>query len=67
MKFSNIWKAYASSLVGVIIGIISAAGTALYNNNLDWKAILVGAVPALVLATTDVLKEVQKSLNSESK
>lgn len=62
MKLSNIWKAYASSLIGVVIGVLASAGTAIAQNSFDMKAIMVGAVPAVLLATTDVLKEIQKDL-----
>lgn len=60
MKFSNIFTAYKSTLLGVAITGLTALAQALMNGPVNWKAIGVAFAVNCILALTDILKEAQK-------
>lgn len=62
MKLSNIWKGWLTTLLGVLITVLTALATQLSTGELDWKAISAVALPALVLALTDLLKQTKATI-----
>lgn len=60
MKFSNIFGAYRSTIIGLAITILTSVYTALQAPPINWKAIGSAAILAVILAVTDILKEKQK-------
>lgn len=62
MKVSNIWKAWLSTLIGVLIPVLTAVGTSAATGKVNWEIVTAVGVPAFILAVTDILKELQKSL-----
>ena len=64
LNLKNVSKAWVSTLIGVAVGIVSSAATAYADGSFSWKAVAAAVVPAVALAVTDVLKEVQKELSA---
>jgi 1,4-dihydroxy-2-naphthoate octaprenyltransferase len=62
MKFSNIWKAMGTTLIGALVPIITGAMTAMINGSIDWTAVKASLIPAILLALTDALKEIQNEI-----
>ena len=66
MKFSNIWKAWISTVVGLLIPIFSGVATSLIEGSIDWSAVKTSLIATGLLAVTDLLKELSKNINPPS-
>jgi uncharacterized membrane protein YfcA len=64
MKKSNISKAWKSTLLGICLGILTSASTVLAQGEFNWKSVLAGAIPAIILSVTDFLNEIKKDVES---
>ena len=64
MKFSNIWKAWATTFIGALIPILTGVLTNAVNGTTDWTAVKTALIPALILGFTDALKEIENEINS---
>jgi hypothetical protein len=60
MKFSNILKAYKSTLLGIAITVTTSLAQALTAGPINWGVIGASAGATVLLALTDILKEEQK-------
>lgn len=65
MKLSNVWKAWMTTLIGALIGILTLAAEMFMNGTFTWKTFLVAAVPFVIGAFTDLLNEVKKEITHE--
>lgn len=66
MKFSNIWKAWLSTLVGLLIPIVTGVATQLVTGTVDWTAVKTSLIATAGLAFTDLLKELNKTITPEA-
>ena len=62
MKFSNIWKAWLSTLIGLLIPIFTGIATQVITGSIDWTAVKTSLIATAILAVTDLLKELTKGL-----
>ncbi len=62
----NILRAGFSTLLGVIIGLLTTAVGWIANGHFDWKTFTAGMLVAVVMAVTDILKEVKKGLDEDA-
>ena len=62
MKFSNIWKAWASTFIGALIPIVTGIVTDLVSGSIDWTAVKTALLPAIILGLSDALKEIQNEV-----
>ncbi len=66
MKFSNIWKAWLSTLVGLLIPIVTGIATQLVSGSVDWTAVKTSLIATAGLALTDLLKELNKTITPQA-
>jgi hypothetical protein len=66
MKLSNIWKAWLSSLLGLLIPIITLCVSDLFTGSINWTAVKASLAPALALLVTDILKEIQNEITPKA-
>jgi hypothetical protein len=60
MKFSNILKAYKTTIIGLAIPVVTAIVQVLTAGPVSWKVIGSAVAAALLLAVTDLLNEAKK-------
>lgn len=66
MKLDNIWKAWISTLLGLLIPVITGIVTMVSSGNgVDWKAVKMSLIATGLLALTDLFKEIQTKLNEK--
>ena len=66
IKTSNIWKAWITTVIGLFIPIITTAGTKIIDGSINWHDVKLSLIGTGVLALTDLLSEVKKSLNDKA-
>lgn len=67
IKLSNLWKAWLSTLIGLLIPVITGALTSWVTGSVDWAAVKASAIPAIILAFTSTMKQVQEWLTPTKK
>lgn len=65
IKWSNIFKAGASTLLGGLILVGTTVVTSLQEGQLHWKPVLISAAIAVFLAVTDMFKEAKKQIDNQ--
>jgi hypothetical protein len=63
MKFSNIWNAGKSTIIGLLITILTALAQALTAGPIDWKVLGTVILSSVILALTDILRETKTTLH----
>lgn len=67
IDISHIWKAWISTLLGILVGCATTTATILATGQFDKKAIAAGVIPIVLFGITDFLKEVQKMFSEKPK
>lgn len=67
MKLSNIWKAWASTTLGVLIGTVATTVVSLNEGSFSWTAFGTSAGIAVLLGLSDGLKELKKEIDNGDK
>lgn len=63
MKLSNIWKAWASTSLGVLIGTVATTVVSLNEGSFSWGAFGTSVGIAVLLGLSDGLKELKKEID----
>ena len=63
IKTSNIWKAWATTVIGLFIPVITTIGTKALNGSVNWHDVKLSLIGTSILAITDLLSEVKRNLN----
>ncbi len=66
MKLSNIFRAWLSTLIGLFIPVIVGVSTQLATGQVDWNKVKISLIATGLLALTDLLSEVKKSLDGNN-
>lgn len=66
MNIKNIWKAWVSTLIGLFIPTITAVTSKVLDGSIDWKFVKTSLIVTALLAFSDLLNEVKKSLNDKA-
>ena len=61
-NISNVYKAWLSTLIGVVITVLSGIISQANTGHVNWHLVIATGSGALLLALTDILKEVQKEI-----
>lgn len=65
MKINNILKAWASTTLGVLIGVIATAVTSINQGSFSWVAFWPSLGVAALMGLTDAFKEAKKQIDEE--
>lgn len=67
MKLSNIWKAWASTTLGVLVATVATTVVSLNDGSFSWATFSTSAGIALLLGLSDGLKELKKEIDEDKK
>lgn len=62
-KVRNIWQAWLSTTIGLLIPVLTGIASKIMDGTIDWHYVKLSLIATVVLALTDLLQEVKKRMD----
>lgn len=66
MNLKNIFKAWISTFIGLLIPVLTMIATNVQDGSIDWHKVGISFLATAILGLTDLLNEVKTSLNDKA-
>ncbi|MGF7233329.1 hypothetical protein [Arachidicoccus sp.] len=63
-RVSNIWRAWLSTTIGLLIPVLTGIASRIMNGTIDWNYVKMSLIATAILALTDLLQEVKRRMDA---